>query len=424
MPSSLVSDRYRLRCTACGAFLPDEDYRLKCTFQHKPAFLRTAYLAEHFAMSGGANMARYERWLPAGRAVAGAGRAGVYKAEKLAAKLEMSDLWIAFGGWLPMRNATLPTATFTDLQATAAFARIPADDTRPLVVAAMGASAASFAAIATALSYPLVLVVNAAGLRRLGWAGRIGSTVRTILVADGAPEDVVRFANELGDTEQFIREGGVANVARRDGVGTMMLEAVELIGKLPDVYVQAVNEGTGALGMFETSLRLIADGRYGSTVPKLVLGQNAPSSPVADAWQKLSPMIRVPSPDLRAQRVEAIYASMLASQTPPYDVRGGIFDALVASGGATYSVKNEEIIAAARLFWECEQVDIEPEAAVAVASLQAALAAKTIDRSQTVLLGITAGGSSLLNREKKVIRPTLAVTRSAAAHAVTEQLLV
>jgi cysteate synthase len=122
--------------------------------------------------------------------------------------------------------------------------------------------------------------------------------------------------------------------------------------------------------------------------------------------------------------MEAIYASMLSSQSPPYDVRGGIFDALVATGGSTFAVKNDDIIAASRMFGECEQVDLEPESAVAVASLQAALAAKTIDPSQTVLLGITAGGSSLLNREKKVIRPTIAVTRSAAAHAVTEQLLV
>ena len=59
-----------------------------------------------------------------------------------------------------------------------------------------------------------------------------------------------------------------------------MLAAVEAIGRLPDVYVQAVGSAAGALAVHEAALRLIGDGRFGDRPPRLVLAQNAPFAPM------------------------------------------------------------------------------------------------------------------------------------------------
>jgi len=52
------------------------------------------------------------------------------------------------------------------------------------------------------------------------------------------------------------------NVARRDGMGTVMLEAAVTIGRAPDHYFQAVGSGTGGIAAWEASLRLKQDGRF------------------------------------------------------------------------------------------------------------------------------------------------------------------
>jgi cysteate synthase len=420
MRSNSASDsRYRLRCTACGAIFSDDNFRLRCEYEHKPAMLRTVYTAEKFVPGQVPTIARYDSWLPAGRAMdAPFGRPGIFRSSKLGPKLGMSNLWIAFGGWMPGRNATLPTATFTDLQAAASLSRIAAGETRALVVAAPGHSAASFAYMATALSYPVILVVNPAGLKLLSAAGRIGPTVQTVLVTDGSSEDVEAFARELASSASLIDEGGIANVARRDGAGTMLLAAVEAMGTMPDAYVQATNAGTGALGVFETSLRLIGDTGFGSVVPRLILAQNAPNTPVHDAWSRLSPRLLATKDD--AGRKPPV--SLLLSRTPAYAVRGGLLDALVASGGATISVENEEVVAAARAFADFEKIEIDMESAVAVAALIQSLKAKLIDPGQSVLLGITGGGRWLMRQDQKPVRPDVAVSRTTSPLAVREHL--
>jgi len=420
MRSNSASDsRYRLRCTACGAIGSDDNFRLRCEYEHKPALLRTVYTAEKFVPGQVATIARYDTWLPVLRPMDGPlGRTGIFHSSKLASKLGMPNLWIAFAGWMPGRNGTLPTAAFTDLQAAASLSRVAPNDARPLVVAAPGNSAASFAYMATLLSSPVILVVNPTGLKLLSGAGRIGPTVQTVLVTDGTNEDVEAFARELAASPALIDEGGIANVARRDGAGTILLAAVESMGTLPDVYIQATNEGTGALGVFETALRLVRDTGFGANIPRLILAQNAPNTPVHDAWSRLLPRLLAPKEETGKKPP----VSNLVSRTPAYAIRGGLLDALVASGGTTVSVENEEVAAAARVFADYEGLQIDLESAVAVAALVQALKGKVIDPQQTVLLAITGGGRWLMRQENKPVRPDVAVTRTSSPLAVREHL--
>jgi cysteate synthase len=418
MPSNSVSSGlYRLRCSECGASYGDDDYsyRLRCDAQHRPSFLRSTYVAQQFMPGSAATIARYERWLPALRSVTGLGRAGVYRSEKLGLKLGLPPVWIAFGGWWPGRNATLPNGAVADLLATAAFARVPDDDDRPLVVAAAGPLAVSFASVATTGNHPLLLIVNPDGLRSLGNAGRIGGSVRTVLVADGSAEDVVRFADEIGRSESFIREGGLANVARRDGAGTMLLAAIETMGMLPDVYVQSIGEGAGVLGVYETAQRLVSDGRYGTVAPRLILGQRAPETFIHDAWTSGDADVSL------GGRAHSLSYGAPTSFDPAYDTRG-VYDALIASGGRTVAVSRDEVLVAQRLFSDVEQMDIDTESGVALAALIAGLRSKVVDRTQTILLGITGGGHLAIRRERRQIRPDVAVTRGASPDVVGEQL--
>jgi cysteate synthase len=196
-------------------------------------------------------------------------------------------------------------------------------------------------------------------------------------------------------------------------MGTAMLAAVEAIGTLPDAYFQAVGSAAGALAAHEAGLRLLVDGRFGSRLPRLMLGQNAPFSPIHDAWQTRSAALSVRSADATAAALEKLGAFVLGNQAPPYAVPGGIREALVESGGSTYAVDNVRMRNAMSLFAELEGVAIEPAAGVAVAALVNAARRGDVGRDETVLLHVTGGGRSDLPRDVvRGARPTLVIERS------------
>jgi cysteate synthase len=60
--------------------------------------------------------------------------------------------------------------------------------------------------------------------------------------------DAINVAHITGKPD-FVPEGGAKNVARRDGAGTVMLDATLTMKHLPDHYFQAVGSGTGGIAV-------------------------------------------------------------------------------------------------------------------------------------------------------------------------------
>jgi cysteate synthase len=91
-----------------------------------------------------------------------------------------------------------------------------------------------------------------------------------------------------------------------------------------------------------------------------------------------------------------MYSDVLSNRSPPYGVRGGVYDALEDTDGRMYGVTEAEAVKAKRLFESREGIDILPPAAVAVAALVQACEQGIVDRSRRVLLNITGGGQERL----------------------------
>jgi cysteate synthase len=399
---------YRLRCCGCGALFDDDGVRLNCALPHAPALLRTVYPALRLDPGDERSMARFGRWLPRGRDLPTTARTAVFPSARLGRHLGLRRLWIAFNGWWPERGATLATATFKELEAVAVLGRLAPSERRTLVVASAGNTAAAFAAIATENELPVLIVIPLEAWGPLAALVRLGPSVRVVAIDDGTYEDAIALAQRFAAREGYVAEGGVRNVGRRDGMGTIVLSAVEAIGTLPGVYVQAVGSGAGALAAHEAALRLITDGRFGTRLPRMLLGQNAPFTPIHDAWTRGAATLSEPDADAR-ERLSRIAATVLGNPSPPYATSGGVRDALAASDGSTYAISNDEMAAAMLAFAELEGIDVEPAAGVAIATLARAAREGRVDPEEIVLLNITGGG--------RARRP--AVTQSQApAHVV------
>jgi cysteate synthase len=237
--------------------------------------------------------------------------------------------------------------------------------------------------------------------------------------------DAIHLSDIVASMEGFIAEGGAKNVARRDGMGTTVLSAVTTIGQIPDYYFQAVGSGTGAIAAWEANLRLLCDGRFGTTKMKLMVSQNAPFQPMYNAWKQGSRSLLFFDDQVARSQVEEIDAKVLSNRKPPYPPAGGLFDALADTNGDVLLASNAQAAKAGALFRETEGIDIHCAAAVATASLIEAVQNKTLDPDAIIMLNITGGGEEKYKADHKLfyLQPSLIFKVDPDAEEVKKQIL-
>jgi cysteate synthase len=340
------------------------------------------------------------------------GRTITYQSKRLGEITGVPNLWIAFSGYWPERGAGLETATFKELEACAVLSRAPSGCESILVVASAGNTAAAFARLCSVNRVACLIIVPESGLERLQFDETIDYLVKVVSITGPADYyDAIILADRISQLPGFYPEGGVKNVGRRDGIGTSILSAVEAIGRLPDYYFQAVGSGTGGIAAHEMAKRIVGDGRFGERPPRLMLSQNLPFAPLYISWKSGSDeLVSITDEDGRKQ-IQQIDAKALSNRRPPYAIKGGIFDALKESDGDMIAVDNAEAKYSARLFEECEGIDIDPASAVSVASLIKAVTFGRIERDAAVLLHITGGGWKRRKTDKAMmkVRPIMEV---------------
>ncbi len=408
----MVSEtHYNLRCQSCDSTFEDDGLLLECPMQHEPALLSAEYKDERFQPDTYAEgIYRYRKWLPGTRLLSGVCRSVTYKSEQLNHIIGLSNVWVVFNGYWPEKGATLETTTFKELEAWAVLSRIPEQQEGVLVVASAGNTAAAFARACSLNEIPCLIIIPEAGLSNLRFSDVLDPCVKIVSLTGFTDYfDAITLANRVSRIDGFFPEGGVKNVAKREGLGTTVLNAVETLGQIPDYYFQAIGSGAGAIAAYDAAKRLADDGRFGKKPPRLMLSQNLPFVPIYMSWKSNRRELIEISDDDGKKQIQQIAAHVLSNRRPAYSVRGGIFDALTETQGDMLTADNFEAIHAKQLFEETEGIDIDPAGAVAFASLLKAARDGGIEREALVLLNITGGGRHRQQMEKKLIaaRPTL-----------------
>lgn len=390
---------YTLRCLACGKIFAESDlgFRLECDEKHPPALLRADYHDSSFSPDPtGPGLFRFDSWLPVRRRLPEAPETIIFHSEKLARELRLPHLTFAFNGYWPERQAAMRTASFKELEAAAVLARLPENETRTLVVASAGNTGRAFLEYASRNQANVLVVAPEFALPVLWTTLPRPPQAKLAILRDADYFDAIELSNRICRLPGFLAEGGAKNVARRDGMGCVMLSAAASLNRLPDHYFQAVGSGTGAIAAWEMAERLIATKRFGQRLPRLHLAQNTPFTIMTDAWQNGSRQLPDLPPETARQQARAVYAPVLSNRNPPYALTGGLFDALSASGGTMYRISSDAARAAGQLFSQTEGIDLDPAAEVAMATLQQAVATGRVAASDHILVNLTGGGAKRL----------------------------
>ena len=391
---------YVLRCVGDGSVLPL--YSLSCP--RDSSLLRAEYRSRQLQIRDLPGIWRFIDWLPVNGIIEKAtGGPVTYKSLGLARELDLENLYISFNGYWPEKDARMPTCSFKDLEAPPTMQMLLEKGERSsLVVASAGNTDRAFAHIASLTGQQLVLFVPEKALERM-WTivppGRI-----TLIAVKGDYLDAIQIAEKVQSREGFTPEGGARNIARRDGMGTVMLDAAAALGRTPDHYFQAVGSGTGGISAWEASLRLRDDGRFHPELPlpRLHLAQNIPNAPIYYAWKDLEP----------EPYQDDMFDDVLFNRKPPLDMPGGVRDALKATNGMVYGITDREASEARDLFEQSEEIDILNAPAVAVAALKKAVEERSVSSNEFILLNITGGGIARMKEDysRYMLQPDIAVS--------------
>lgn len=395
---------YILQSVKTNQQFSDKGWTLDAPNESEPTLIRAVYEEVQInVLSEKMGVFRFADWLPVHRYLEGSASPITYKSEGLAKHLGLENLYITFSGYWPEKKANMRTCSFKETEAYAVGGRLELENKDVLVVASAGNTARAFARVCSDNNIPLLLCVPEDNLDALWFDEPIKPHVKLLSTKTGSDYfDAIALSNQVCSLPGFFAEGGAKNVARRDGMGTTVLSAVDFIGKIPDYYFQAVGSGTGAIAAWEANDRLIVDGRFGRNKMKLMVSQNAPFLPIYDAWKAQSREMLPLDDELARNQAAEILGKVLSNRKPPYSLTGGLYDALKDSDGDVLSVTNDEVVAALKLFEELEGVDIYSSAAVAVGSLIAEVEKGNVPKDAVVMLNITGGGEKRFMQDKEV----------------------
>jgi len=393
-------EKYQIQCTACGRLYPDTGFN-ECPDSHA-ALQRTVYSAQCMNYADLPGMLRFYDWLPINHKPVVTAGPVTYQSMGLARELGLPHLYITFSGFWPEKGAAIKTCSFKELEAVPTLQRASERRSGILVVASAGNTGRAFAQIAAEMNTPVVVVIPKRSLPRI-WT-TIPTDKVLLITVEGDYSDAISQSTLIAGLPHLTAEGGAKNCARRDGMGTVMLDAAVSTGRIPDYYVQAVGSGTGAIAAWEAAQRLIRDGRYGRHLPYMILSQNLPFVPMAKAWnagrREIDPISDMADAE---HSIAQVYADVLTNRNPPYGITGGLYDCLTKTGGEIVAVSNDEARQAQQIFSECEMIDLDPAAAVTVASLIRATEGGRIKSKKNVMMNITGGGYTRVQEEFDLI---------------------
>ena len=401
---------YILTCPQCNHEFADT-YTLTCPHGCK-GLIRTRYAVRQITLRDEPGIFKYSDWLPVTGSIPTLAEPICYKSEGLAGILNLSNLWIAFSGYWPDKGAFTVSGSFKEFEAFPTMQRLAGRTKGVILVSSAGNTGRAFAEVSAQTGQPVIIVIPETAQSRI-FTTTPASNVMLISIS-GDYTDAISLGNKICTLPGIIPEGGAKNVARRDGMGTVMVAGTLAMGVLPDLYLQAVGSGTGGIAAYEASLRLIADGRFGKRMPRLLLFQNEPFVPMVRAWSfRRREIWEEDMPDAE-NAITRVFSDVLTNREPAYGVAGGVFDVLTATKGIMGSVSSRDAKDAGNLFSSCEGIDPDPAAAVCVAGLIHALRSGVIHPDEKILLNITGGG--YLMREKNLPeylkKPDMQVTKA------------
>lgn len=228
----------------------------------------------------------------------------------------------------------------------------------------------------------------------------IKSHNQNIVISEGDYAQAKKEAVEHHKRNNVLISMGNIDPIRVEAKKTMVFEFLRQLGKMPDVYLQAVSGGTGPIAI-EKGVREISAYYPEATLPKMLLVQQDTCDPMVQGWEEAS---RKGFPEGYEKEYPVIEnpqtcVSILSTGNP------GMFPIVAPivkkSGGNFLRVKEADLVDYARLIKRERNIDLGPASIVCFAGFFEALRKQEIANGQLVLINTGEGAARARDFKKR-----------------------
>ncbi len=205
-----------------------------------------------------------------------------------------------------------------------------------------------------------------------------------------------KVAAEYAKKYKIQMTGGNLDPLRLEAKKTLLYEILRIIGRVPDVYIQALSGGTGPFAM-EKAMKDIAGTGLVEKLPRFLLSQGDRCAPQAHAWEKAKK-------DKFPQHWETVYPiyenpvtliPTIATGHPGlYPLMGPLVQ---KTGGEIFQIREESAVDIARLVAYERVIKIGPASAAGIAGLFESLKRGYFKDGESVLINMGEGAGRALS---------------------------
>jgi len=309
----------------------------------------------------------------------GEGLTPMMKADRLAARLGVSDLWVKDEG-------VNPTGSFKARGMSCAVSMCAELGLSKIAVASAGNAGSALAAYAAASGTEAhIFMPRDVPLSNYTECRAYGAHVTLV---DGLISDCGRIIGERKQAEGWFDISGLKEPYRIEGKKTMGYEIAEQFGwTLPDVILYPTGGGVGLIGMWKAFAELEALGWISSQRPKMIAVQTTGCQPVVRAFE---------SGETKTAYWDGAHtvAAGLRVPKPLGDVL--TLSAIRASEGTALAVSDEELLDSSLELANATGVFVAPEGGACLAALKKLLANGFLKSDERIVLYNTGTGLKYL----------------------------
>jgi threonine synthase len=299
----------------------------------------------------------------------------LYRADRLAAELDLKNVWIKDDG-------RQPTASFKDRASAIAVVKAKEKGAEIITTASTGNAAAALSGLCASVRQPNVIFVpESAPQAKVTQLLVFGSTVMLVVgTYDDAFELCLLAAEEYG----WYNRNTAYNPYMTEGKKTASYEICEQLGwNAPDRIFVSVGDGCIIGGLHKGLKDLLALG-WIDRVPKLMGVQATGSAYMAQAWANDEDVLT--KPPIQAHTI----ADSISAGTPRDRIKA--MAAVRETDGAYIQVSDREILAAIPALARGCGVFAEPAGAAAYAGLLKALDEELVRPDERIVVLVTGNG--------------------------------
>ncbi len=223
-----------------------------------------------------------------------------------------------------------------------------------------------------------------------------------------------KVAAEYAKTHGILITGGNLDPLRLEAKKTQVFEMMRLMGKTPDVYIQALSGGTGPFAVEKAFTDFAELGIFGK-LPRFLLSQGDRCAPMAHAWanakktnfavgwEKLYPIYENP---------QTLIPTIATGNPAMFPLMGPL---VRKSGGEIFEIREDLAVATARLVGFERVVKIGPASAAGILGYFEALKHKLIKDGETVFINIGESANRALQFLQEVAYTTQEISEASEA---------